>query len=62
MKSHILSLGFYIWKSVVDGYTEPNSLPTHVASKEKCENNQKARNVILCRLTNPLFTKVMHCK
>ena len=62
MKYHILSLNFDIWQSFVDGYTEPISPPNDAASKNICENNEKDKNAILCGLTNPIFTELVHYK
>ena len=62
MKSYLLSLGFEIYKSIVDGYIEPSIPPTDAARKKLIENNEKEKTTILCGLTNLIFTKVMHCK
>ena len=62
MKSYLFTLGFDIWKSIVDGYIEPNTPPPNVVGKRLIENNEKTKNVSLCGLTNSIFTKVMRCK
>jgi hypothetical protein len=62
MKSFLLSLGFDIWKSVVDGYTAPANPPTNIVGKKICNENSRVVNVILGGLTNSICVKVMHCK
>ncbi|XP_059068383.1 uncharacterized protein LOC131858915 [Cryptomeria japonica] len=51
----------YKEKSIVTGYTPPNNSPSTPDEKEY-ENNAKAKNAILCGLSNSEFVKVMHCK
>jgi hypothetical protein len=62
MKSHLMALGFYIWKYVEDGYTTPYSPPTNVVAKKLCNDNSRAINSILSGLSINVFVKVMHCK
>jgi hypothetical protein len=62
MKKFMLSLGFDIWQSIVDGYTTPTTPPKDVADKKNCNDNSRAVNGILGGLTNFICVKVMHCK
>jgi hypothetical protein len=62
MKSHLMALGFDIWKYVEDGYTAPSSPPTDVAAKKLCNDNSRVVNAILSGLSINVFVKVMHCK
>jgi hypothetical protein len=61
-KKILLVLGFYIWKSIVDGYTTPTAPPKGIAGKKICNDNSRAVNGILGVLTNSICVKVMHCK
>jgi hypothetical protein len=62
MKNFMLDLGFYIWQSIVDGYTAPTTPPKDAIGKKICNYNSKAVNVIIGGLTNSICVKVMHCK
>lgn len=62
MESYLISLVFDVWKSVVNGYTMPSHILTNPAEKRDYENNAKAKNAILCVLSNAEFVKVMHCQ
>jgi hypothetical protein len=62
MKNLLLALCFDIWKSIVDGYTAPNTPPKDNAGKIIYNDNSKAVNGILAGLTNSICVKVMHCK
>jgi hypothetical protein len=56
-----MDLVFYIWKSVMIGYTSPKTPPTGVTEKKPSENNAKSMNSTLCGLPEYKFFKVMHC-
>lgn len=62
MEAYLTSLGFDVWKFVVDDYTAPTTPPIDMTDKKACEYNAKANNVILSGLKNSKFIKVMHCK
>jgi hypothetical protein len=62
MQSYLMDIGFDIWKSVVIGYTSPNTPPTYNVAKKASEHNEKSMNVILCGLSESKFFNVMHCK
>jgi len=53
---------FEILLRLKNGYTTPATPPIDQVGKKECENNAKAKNEILCGLTNFEFVKVMHCK
>ncbi len=61
MRSHLMALGFGVWRSVVKGYDEASSESTNVDEKAYT-NDAKALNAILNGLGNSVFVKVMHCK
>ena len=61
MKSYLFTLGFDIWKSIVNGYLEPCTPPPNVVGKSLIENNEKTKNVSLCGLSNSIRTKVICC-
>ena len=46
MKIYLLALGFYVWKSVVDGYTAPATPPIDTSGKNICNDNSRAFNAI----------------
>lgn len=62
MKTYIMSLGFDVYMSLVNGYTPPSQPPTDPDGKRAFENNAKAMNAILCGLSEFEFVKVMHCE
>jgi hypothetical protein len=62
MKNFMLSLGFDIWQSIVDGYTAPTTPPKDAARKKICNDNSRVVNGILGGFTNSICVKVMHCK
>lgn len=43
MKSYLLSLGFDICQSIVDGLTKPSTPSTYVVGKKLVENNEKGK-------------------
>jgi hypothetical protein len=47
MKNFMLSLGFDIWQSTVDGYTAPTNPPKDVAGKKNCNDNSREVTEIL---------------
>ena len=57
-----MDLGFDIWKSFMNGYTIPKTLPTDNVRKKASEHNAKAMNVIFCGLSELKFFKVMYCE
>lgn len=59
MESYLMALGMDIWMSIVEGYEIPKNPPRDQVGKRACELNGKARNAILCGLTNCEFVKVM---
>ena len=61
MKSFLLSQGFDILQSIMDGYTKPSSPSTNTA-RRKLPKNNNAKPSILCGMTNSIITKVMHSK
>jgi hypothetical protein len=62
MKSYLMALGFDVWKSVENEYTEPTTPPTDTTRKNICNDNSREVNAILGGLKNPIFVKVMNCK
>jgi hypothetical protein len=62
IKNFMLALGFNIWQSVVDCYTAPTTPPKDVVGKKISNDNSRAVNGILARLTNSICVKVMHFK
>jgi hypothetical protein len=46
----------------VIGYTTPKTPPIDTVIKKASENDAKAMNAILCRLSESEFVKVMHFK
>jgi hypothetical protein len=60
MQTYLMSFGFDIWKSFMNGYTSPKTPPTYVTGKNPSENNAKAMNAILCSLSESKFDKVVH--
>ena len=61
MKSHLMALGFGVWKFVMKGYDPPSSSSVDVDEKTYT-NDAKDLNDIPNGLANPVFVKVMHCK
>lgn len=61
MESYLSSLGFDVWMSAVNGYIMPTTPLTDLADKREYENNAKAKNAILCGLSNTELVKVMYC-
>ena len=61
MSTYLISLGFDIWTSVLDGYAAPKDdrRPSTSNEIEACENNATAMNAILARLNKSEFYKVM---
>jgi hypothetical protein len=47
MRTYLMDIGFYIWKSVVNGYTTTTTPPTDAARKKTSEHNAKSMNAIL---------------
>jgi hypothetical protein len=62
MKTYILSQGFEIWKSILDGYTIPTIPPTNDKAMKLSQNNSKATNALMNGLGESVFTKVAHSK
>ena len=62
MKSHLMALGFDIWKYVEHGYIAPSSAPTDVAAKKLCNDYSRGFKAILSGLSINVFVKVMHYK
>jgi hypothetical protein len=62
MKIYLMDLRFYVWLSVVNGYTTPTTTPSNVVVKKLYNNNSRVVNAILGGLANLIFVKVMHCK
>jgi hypothetical protein len=61
MKTYLLTLGFDISQSVVNGYITPTTPPIDVVEKNPNEHNGKSKNSILCGLLEYEFVKLMHC-
>jgi hypothetical protein len=61
MKTFLHARGFDVWRSVVDGYTTPATPPIDRDGKKLSENNSKAKGIILSRLVDSVFVKVVHC-
>ena len=61
MKSHLMALGFGVWKSMMKGYDASISSSVDVDEKAYI-NDAKSLNAILNGLENLVFVKVMHCK
>jgi len=47
MRTYLMAIGFYIWKSVVNGYTTTTTPPTDVARKKTSGHNAKSMIAIL---------------
>ncbi|XP_057821105.2 uncharacterized protein LOC131033831 [Cryptomeria japonica] len=62
IKAYIMSLGFDVWMSIVNGYTLPSQPPTDLDGKRAFESNAKTMNAILCGLSESKFVKVTHCE
>ena len=60
MKSQLISLGFDVWESVVNGYTIPKNPPTDLKERKEGKYNAKYFNSILCALKETEFVKVMN--
>jgi hypothetical protein len=46
----------------VTSYTTARTPPTNTVENKPSENNAKAMNAILCRLSKSEFVKAMHCE
>jgi hypothetical protein len=62
MKIYLLDLCFYVWQSVVDGYTTPTTPPTDIVGKKICNENSREVNFILEGFKNYICVKVIHFK
>jgi hypothetical protein len=62
MKSHLIALGFDIWKYVEDRYTAPYSPPIYATTNKLCNENSRVVNAILSGLSINVLVKVIHCK
>ena len=62
MSTYLMSLGFDIWTSMLDGNTatKDNQRPSTSDEIEACENNATAMNAILAGLSESEFYKVMN--
>lgn len=60
VKTYLMSLGFYFWSAVENGYTTPTTLPIDTTGKRLSDNNSKAKNAIMYGLEKYIFAKVMH--
>ena len=60
MKAYLMSLGFDVWASIINGYVIPKNAPTIDKENKACENNATALNAILGGLENLEFVKVMN--
>ena len=57
MQAYIISLGFYVWRLVKEGYTEPKDGPTTNDEIVDYEHNAIAMNAILGGLNKSEFFK-----
>lgn len=62
MENYLSSLGFDVWDSVTQGYTLAPKCPSTPDEEKAYGRNAKAKNAILCGLTNEILVKVMHYK
>ena len=60
MIAYLISLGYDIWKVVIDGYKDPKNGPTTDVEIGDYENNARAVNVIPAGLSETEFFKVMN--
>jgi hypothetical protein len=56
-----MSLRYDVWDSIVNGYKYLNTPPIDTTEMRLSNNNFRARNVILYRLTKLVYTKFMYC-
>lgn len=61
MKTNLMSLGFDVWMSIVNGSIIPSTPPIDADGKKAFESITKAMNAILCGLSETKFVKVMQC-
>jgi hypothetical protein len=61
MKTYVYTWGFFVWKSVVYGYTTPATPPIDRDGKKLRENNSRDKNDILNGLDESIYNKVLHC-
>ena len=61
MQSYLGSLGYDVWVSVLNGYTEPEGGPVDSEAKKAYCYNQKAVNAIFSALDKSMMAKVMDC-
>jgi hypothetical protein len=59
MKSYMLTLGFDVWQSVVDGYTAPANPPTDTTGNKIFNEKSRVVNAILGGLTNSVCVNVI---
>lgn len=59
MESYITSQGYDIWMKVARLYEIPERIET-IAQKTDFENNCKARNILLSRISRSDFDRVSH--
>ncbi|KAJ8644509.1 hypothetical protein MRB53_006257 [Persea americana] len=59
MQTYLSALGYDIWDCVRKGYKGKEE-PTDVAEKKLFENDSRARNALLCGLSNSELVKVMN--
>ncbi|XP_043714575.1 uncharacterized protein LOC122662937 [Telopea speciosissima] len=61
MQIYVGSLGYDVWQSVVNGYTEPTTPLTDNEAKKAYGNNLRALNAIMLGLSKDVMAKVMDC-
>lgn len=62
IQTHIMALGFDVWKSIVTSYKDPTIPPINQDGKKACKHNAKAMNYILSSISESRFIKVMPCE
>lgn len=62
MEAYLMSLGVYVWSSVLVFYVVPVVPRTDANGKKVYRNNTMAKNSILFDLNQYELVKVMHCK
>ena len=55
MKSYLMSLGFDVWDSIVNGYKIPKNIPIDLKERKEGEYNAKVVNAILGGLSKTEF-------
>lgn len=62
MQAYLCSLGYDVWQCVEHGYTMPSTPLEDATSKKLFENDSRAKNALMCGLSNSELVKIMHCK